>query len=547
MPKKSRYELLKGRLPKAVKDLTNELQKVMQIVTNFADLNVNLKKECFLVHDMYENFERIMNGFVNLDELIYFDSDLEVIYGDIVMAQKNYSELDKTLKAIEELKWINNVIKTVGDDLPSHKADLSQRCMKIIHVIKGDYIPLPYKIINDMTAIMRRLSRAKLEPASPTGSTTVEPPLLPPYGYQMFAANSMFLPPVSSGHRNYLHCAAVADNTEVNNAAANTYVISVADVPDADAVNAAANNDVIGVAAALDADVVKAAANTAVNSVADNTKVDVCDVVSTGSPVLYGPSRLYLEQHQWPANSTDADGAAKFVTAGADGAAKFDDSSGLKFYVDHKSLGTYPLLAEDVVLVKQEWTAAYPYRLPPSLPPDTGQQVFKMAGVNVDIGAAKLDDSSGGKDWPVIGPDHNFFKDWPTIGPDKYLNENMAGAAAKTADFLKDWPTIGPDKYLNENMAGAAAKTAGFLKDWPTIGPDKYLNENMAGAAAKIAKILTDWPDIGPDRLSDKRLAGAAVKTPRILNDGPLSFEMAGADISGRVVEVEPGGRTAVT
>jgi len=326
MPKKSRYELLKGRLPKAVKDLTNELQKVMQIVTNFADLNVNLNKECLLVHDMYEHFDRIMNGFVNLDELIYFDSDLEVIYGDIVMAQKNYSELDKTLKAIEELKWINNVIKTVGDDLPSHKADLSQRCMKIIHVIKGDYIPLPDKIVNDMTALMRRLSRAKPEPCSPTGSTTVEPPLLPPYGYQMFAANSMFLPPVSSGHRNYLHCAAVADNTEVKNAAANndvidvaaahdadvvkaaasTYVISVADVPDADVFNAAANNDVISVAAAHDADVVKAAANTAVNSVADNTKVDVCDVVSTGSPVLYGPSRLYLEQHQWPANSTDA-------------------------------------------------------------------------------------------------------------------------------------------------------------------------------------------------------------------------------------------------
>ena len=155
--KKSRYELLKERLPKAVEDLTNELQRVMQIVTDTADLNVNLKNECVLVHDMYKNFDRIVNGFVSLDVLIQDDSDLEDLYSDVVMAQKNYSEFDETLKAIEELKSIYNVIQVVGDDLPAHKVDLSQRCMKIIEVIKGDFIPLPDKIINDMTQLMNKL------------------------------------------------------------------------------------------------------------------------------------------------------------------------------------------------------------------------------------------------------------------------------------------------------------------------------------------------------------------------------------------------------
>ena len=53
-PKKSRYEILSERLLKAVDDLANELQRVMQVVTDTADLDVNLGKECFLVHDMYK-------------------------------------------------------------------------------------------------------------------------------------------------------------------------------------------------------------------------------------------------------------------------------------------------------------------------------------------------------------------------------------------------------------------------------------------------------------------------------------------------------------
>jgi hypothetical protein len=59
---------------------------------------------------------------------------------------------------------------------------------------------LPSKIIDDMSAMMNRLLRAKKERSSPTGSTTVEPPLLPPYGNQMFAAASMFSPP------GYMNC-----------------------------------------------------------------------------------------------------------------------------------------------------------------------------------------------------------------------------------------------------------------------------------------------------------------------------------------------------
>ena len=160
-PKKSRYEILSERLLKAVDDLANELQRVMQVVTDTADLDVNLGKECFLVHDMYKNFDRIMNGFSTLDVLIQNDDNLQDLYSDVVMAQKNYSELDMTLKAIVELKSINSEISVLGDDLPAHKVNLSQRCMKIIKVIKGDYIPLPAKIITDMTQLMETLAKAK--------------------------------------------------------------------------------------------------------------------------------------------------------------------------------------------------------------------------------------------------------------------------------------------------------------------------------------------------------------------------------------------------
>ena len=100
MPKPSRVEILKERLPKAVSDLTGELQRVMQLVSDTADISVNLNKECSLVHDMYKHFERTVNGLASLDILISEDSDLTELYEDVIVAQKDYSELEKTLKAI---------------------------------------------------------------------------------------------------------------------------------------------------------------------------------------------------------------------------------------------------------------------------------------------------------------------------------------------------------------------------------------------------------------------------------------------------------------
>ena len=167
MPKPSRVDILKERLPKAVSDLTDELQRVMQLVSDTADISVNLNKECYLVHDMYKNFDRIVNGLASLDVLISEDSDLAEIYEDVLAAQKDYSELEKTLKAISELKTINGVIATVGDDLASHKSDLNKRCLNIIGVIRGDHIPLPDKIVNDLTELMGKLAKAKVEPVTP--------------------------------------------------------------------------------------------------------------------------------------------------------------------------------------------------------------------------------------------------------------------------------------------------------------------------------------------------------------------------------------------
>ena len=50
-PKKNRYALLSDRLPRAVEVITEELDRVMQVVSDTADINVNLAKECILVHD----------------------------------------------------------------------------------------------------------------------------------------------------------------------------------------------------------------------------------------------------------------------------------------------------------------------------------------------------------------------------------------------------------------------------------------------------------------------------------------------------------------
>jgi hypothetical protein len=176
----------------AVDELSHELQRVMQVVSDTAELKVNLHKECFI---MYCNADRIVNGLVSLNVQLRDDEVLKDVYEEFVMAQKSCGELKKTLEAIDELKSINCTMELVKDDLYAYSSELSQRCAKIAGVIKGDFVPLPSKIIDDMSAMMNRLLRAKKERSSPTGSTTVEPPLLPPYGNQMFAAASMFSPP----------------------------------------------------------------------------------------------------------------------------------------------------------------------------------------------------------------------------------------------------------------------------------------------------------------------------------------------------------------
>ena len=89
-PKLTELALLKQRLPKLVDDLSVELNKVMQIVTTNADLDVNLEKECFLLQDMHSNCERVVNGLISHDIVIQDKEDLCDIYGDLVTAQKSY-------------------------------------------------------------------------------------------------------------------------------------------------------------------------------------------------------------------------------------------------------------------------------------------------------------------------------------------------------------------------------------------------------------------------------------------------------------------------
>ena len=161
-------------------DLSVELNRVMQIVTTTADLDVNLQKECFLLQDMHSICERVVNSLITHDIEIQDEEDLFDIYGDLVTAQKSYGELKKTLEAIEELKSIKSLMDLAGDELYAYKSDLSQQCAKFAGIIKGDFVKLPDKLIDDMTVMMSRLLRAKPEPASPVISGPVDPSLTLP-------------------------------------------------------------------------------------------------------------------------------------------------------------------------------------------------------------------------------------------------------------------------------------------------------------------------------------------------------------------------------
>ena len=124
-PKMTRLAILKERLLKLVDDLSAELERVMQIVKTTANLEVNLQKDCFLLHDMHRNCEHVVSGLISHEIEIHSEEGLSDIYGDLVAAQKSYGELNKTLEAINELKSIKSLMDMAGDDLYAYKAILS--------------------------------------------------------------------------------------------------------------------------------------------------------------------------------------------------------------------------------------------------------------------------------------------------------------------------------------------------------------------------------------------------------------------------------------
>ena len=89
----TKLNLLRERLPKLVDDLRVELQRVMQLVDKTADLDVNLQKECYLLHDMNSYCDCIVNGFVKHDIELQDDEDLCDKYSELVKAQKSYGDL----------------------------------------------------------------------------------------------------------------------------------------------------------------------------------------------------------------------------------------------------------------------------------------------------------------------------------------------------------------------------------------------------------------------------------------------------------------------
>ena len=164
-PKKNKGDQLRKRLRPAVDALTSELNRVMKLVSDTSELNVrHLTKESILVHDKFETFDSIMVGFSKLGVRIQELDEFSDIYSDIVTVQKDYSALKDALDAIEELSDIQSVVDVVGDKLPNHQAELYDRCLKIVKVIKGPYFPLPDAIINTLSALMKRLAEVKLEP-----------------------------------------------------------------------------------------------------------------------------------------------------------------------------------------------------------------------------------------------------------------------------------------------------------------------------------------------------------------------------------------------
>ena len=197
-PKKNKGEQLAKRLRPAVEALTSELNRVMKLVSDSSELDVrHFTKESILVHDKFETFDSIMVGFSKLGLRIQELDEFSDIYSDIVTVQKDYSALKDALDAIEELSDIQSVVDVVGDNLPNHQAELYDRCLKIVKVIKGPYFPLPDAIINTLSALMKRLAEVKLEPVKPpttTAGASTASPFVSPFGTPQFVAGSMFTP-----------------------------------------------------------------------------------------------------------------------------------------------------------------------------------------------------------------------------------------------------------------------------------------------------------------------------------------------------------------
>ena len=105
--------------------------------------------------------------------------------------------MTEALAAIEELSDIKSYVDVIGDDLPNHKAELSDRCSKIVKVIKGTYLPLSDPIVNNLMSLMKQLAEVKLEPMKQpmtTAGAAAASPFVSPFGTPQFAAGSMFTP-----------------------------------------------------------------------------------------------------------------------------------------------------------------------------------------------------------------------------------------------------------------------------------------------------------------------------------------------------------------
>ena len=89
-------------------------------------------------------------------------------YSELVTAQKNYGELKKTLKAIEDLKSLKFMMEIAGDYLYNCRVEFISLWAKAAAIIQNGFGKPPGTLVDDIASMFYLLAKANVEPCLPS-------------------------------------------------------------------------------------------------------------------------------------------------------------------------------------------------------------------------------------------------------------------------------------------------------------------------------------------------------------------------------------------